>query len=746
MPPSRRSRQPPLPSGTTPRERGYHAFQAGRLDEAIAAWQRADADPAVARALAEAHFRRALSARAADPLADLRRAAELSPADSRFPFHLGRLLHRAGEREAAAEHYRAVLAREPGHSAAARLLALLTLEQYAYAELADLPGMTPAVVAWAAPAVAVLRRKPPPDDGSALGTFWRGLGQLAAKDPGALASLSDERPLPASALAALRRYYRGVAAALAGDHGAALAQWQQLYAAGERALRLEANLAALLHERLAALVDAGEATAAGKLALEWADLAGDRAFDELRLRALDAAARASATAGAWAQAALQWEAARAILGRAQGLGSPRPILHNLALAYERLENWEEAAGAWRALLRTRPRKAAGVAADPQEEQRWAWVRERIIACYKDAGRPDEAVTVFRQALKLDPNDLDLRMQLADALLANDQERAAANELKRILAIDPHHPEAGLRYAEQLSERWQFSEAEQLVRELAERHPQRADLRQRVGQVFLQHGREHSSYGHYEAAYEAFVEGERYHPENPRFPLNQARMLAALGRPVDTAALVERALAVGGQTNETWVLAIETWVMANDVDQARALIARFERERVPDADDFVMLGLQLMATALPPPPPAFFARLAPPPPPVNTPATALALELLERAVTLRPDDQRISLGIASFLMLPRPDLALPFAERAAQLDPDSPEAQILLGVVLGLGNQTSKAKTTLQRAAKLALRLGRPELRREAEELRKVVGTPMLRIMLSAGMEDEMLDELDDFFG
>ncbi|MEI6181216.1 MAG: hypothetical protein WCP31_10705, partial [Chloroflexales bacterium] len=79
MSPSKRSgRQPPSRS-LSPREIGQHAFQAGRLDAAINAWQPIMHDPAVARALAEAHFRRALSARAADPLIDLRRAAALAP-------------------------------------------------------------------------------------------------------------------------------------------------------------------------------------------------------------------------------------------------------------------------------------------------------------------------------------------------------------------------------------------------------------------------------------------------------------------------------------------------------------------------------------------------------------------------------------------------------------------------------------------------------------------------------------------
>jgi tetratricopeptide (TPR) repeat protein len=742
MPKSKRSERQRKPADLTPRELGLRSFQAGRFDAAIAAWQPIAYDPAVARALAEAHFRRALSSRAADPIADLRRAAVLAPADLRFPLHLGRLLHRAGDLVGAAERYALVLSREPGNIVAAKLLALLTLEQRSDADLSSLPGMSPALRAWAAPALAVLRREPVPADESALGALWRGLSQLAAGSADARDTLGDERTLPTPALEPLRRCFRAMAAALVGDTEAALKLWQRLYDAGERPPGMEPRLAALLMERIAALIESGDVAAAGELARHWASLSGGPAFDELRLQALDQAARAAAIAGEWPQATLLWEAARLTHGNAQGIGSPRSILHNLSLAYERQERWADAADAWRALLRTRPRKRSTDTSDGQEEQRWAWVRTRIISCYRNAGRPDEAVTVFRQAIKLDPNDLDLRFQLADALLANEQERASQNEIKRILEIDPYHPDALLRHIGYLSEHWQLGEAERLVRELAERNPDRADLRRRAADVFMRHGRQLSQYGNFQAAYTAFVEGEPYGPTDPHFPLNQARMLRVLRQPVDTGALIERALTVGGENSETWVLAIETWVMADKVDEARALIARFEQERTPSAEDYVEIGLQLMSSAMPPPMPAFFARMAPPPKPVDTPSTKLALELLDKAVALRPGDQRILKSITSFLLLPRPDLALRYAEHAVQHAPDDIDALIMLGVVLGLSDKVHEAKTQLQHAAKLAQRLGRPDLRAQAQDLRRVVGTPMLRIMLSQALHG--FDELDEF--
>jgi tetratricopeptide (TPR) repeat protein len=194
-----------------------------------------------------------------------------------------------------------------------------------------------------------------------------------------------------------------------------------------------------------------------------------------------------------------------------------------------------------------------------------------------------------------------------------------------------------------------------------------------------------------------------------------------------------------------VLAIETWMQLGKLDAARAMIPRYEQERSPSADDYVALGLQLMGRALPPPAPILYG-LAAQQPPTDTPDIRLALELLEKAAALRPDDPRILLSIATFLMIPRPDLARPFAERAAQSAPDEPEILIMLGVALGLADQVAAAKSTLQRAARLARQQGRADLHEHAQELRRVVGTPMLRMMLSAGLAGLDEDDLDDLFG
>src|SRR5262249_1096176 len=150
------------------------------------------------------------------------------------------------------------------------------------------------------------------------------------------------------------------------------------------------------------------------------------------------------------------------------------------------ERWIEAAEAWRGMLRTRPRRRGNEQDDALSDAQWAWVRARVIECYKQAGQPGEAVTIFRQMIKAEPNDLDLRLQLADALLANGQDQAAQNEVQRILKIDPHFADAQARNAALLAARGYLPMAEQTLRDAVKEHPERADLRRQLAHMLLDH--------------------------------------------------------------------------------------------------------------------------------------------------------------------------------------------------------------------------------------------------------------------
>ncbi len=234
------------------RRRGLQAFQVGRYDDAIALWSRTpQPDAKLAAALAEAHFRRALS-RPTDTerLDDLWRAVDLRPHDLRYQYHLGLALHRGGELDGAIERYQAVLRQDPAWRGAGLVLALARLEQDPRADLAALAGST-SQTRKLAPVQALLRGDAPSIEGDKpLDRLWRGLALIPDGNGAAREPLSDNRSLPSARAAAVRRYYHGVAAAQAGDLDGALQDWQHVYRQQVYTPWLRDNLTAALLQRL----------------------------------------------------------------------------------------------------------------------------------------------------------------------------------------------------------------------------------------------------------------------------------------------------------------------------------------------------------------------------------------------------------------------------------------------------------------------------------------------------------------
>jgi len=768
----RRSPKTPTPVvAMDPRREGLRAFQAGRFADAIAAWSGLSAhDARVAAALAEAHFRRALTLLAGTAqLDDLRRAVDLAPDDPRYQYHLGLALHHAHEIPAAIERYRTVLARDPTWPGVGMSLALAALEQDPAVDLAALPGSTPTVRLTLAPVQALLRGAPVSVLGDGpLERLWQGLSLLGRDSAAARVVLDDDRPLPSARAGTVRQYYQGMAAASAGDFDMASRRWRRVFAEDSRdpesprrpwlldnmsaaALRLLDTPPADAADDLARATDIGPDALA--LAANSTALAG------VVIRALDRGAAVAAMTGDWAQATRLWERARDIVSAGTGLGSPRPLLHNLALAYEAQERWLEAAETWRAMLRTRPRRQAaaetrktrgraapdsvaaaaatldtgggeGSEGVPSAAQ-WAWVRRRVVECYKRAGQPGEAVAIFRQALKADPDDVEMRLQLVDALLASGQEQAAYNEVWRAARAAPDDDDVQLRLAGLQLERGEGYAAERTLRQLLKRSPDHAEARRLLARVLLEIGLSLHESGQYAAAVKAFEQGRDLAPDDYQFPLGLARVAIDQGQRKGVAALLERVLELGTAQPAAYVGVLECWTVMDDIDQARAVAVRAESALPPAATFDVDAGSIVLRVSTTPARPYGRVR-SPAPASAKTAWEDLGAELLERGLARRPDDARLRASVATELLPVRPALALRYAEEAARLAPDDLPVLILLGMAQGLNERGREAKETLQRAARQARRQGDAVMAREIELLRRQVDSPLLSLLLGAG--------------
>lgn len=766
MPPKKRTARPqagPNPPLRDPRRQGMQAFATGNFDAAITYWSRViPQDEQVTAALAEAYFRRGLTRADADSrMEDMHEAARQMPTEPRYQYHLGLALQRAGKTAEAIERYRELLTRHPNWPGVGMVLALAELSRNHAVDIATLPGSTAAVCAALQPVQAVLRGQPlpppPPEQAdNPLRMLWYGLSLIGKGDGSARPALSQSKPLHAPQTAAVGRFYEGVAAAQQGDRASALKLWQHVYAEHRQYAPALAghNLIALLLERLQADLNSGVPEAAADLA-RWASQVNLQhpALPPLLVQVLDRSARHAAAQGDWQQAAMLWEDARRIVSNSSSMGSPRPLLHNLAMAYEALDEWIAAAEMWRAMLRTRPRKtkaaaAEEAAADPlaYTDAQWAWIRKRVITCYKRAGEPGEAVKVFRQAIKADPNDLDMRIQLADALLANNQEQACLNELHRIVEIDPQHIEAHLRLAELHDAGGHWIAAERSLRIVLEQQPEREDVRRQIARLMLSRGHHLHNYGMLEAARRIFEEGQQFAPNDYEFPLNLARIAVDEGDTATAAPLLEQALQLAPDHPQAYIFVIDCWAVADRIDEAQEVLARAERLLTPTPEFYIDLVRVLLMHSRPSSSLATpFGAPALPSDQLDGPWMTMATTALHKAIALRPDDARVRLQLAAELLPLNTEMALEQAAACVELDPTNAQGWMLLGILQGLHNRNREARTALREAAKLARQQGLHDLAAYAERLRSIVGPGFVLSLQMEMMNMSYGDDVDDEF-
>jgi tetratricopeptide (TPR) repeat protein len=239
-------------------------------------------------------------------------------------------------------------------------------------------------------------------------------------------------------------YYRGVAAMRAGDREAARNAWLYAQGAGLASPALTENLTALLRDELVGLAQEGRWQEAVNLLDRLPDPGADRIVAETGSLAYYHLGYDAAQAGKWPLAAQHWR-------KANQLDANRYVSQNLALAEEALENWGNAAEAWREMVRRRPRKEGhpDYLTDAQVAALWNHAAE----CYGHTDLQAEVETCLRNAIKYAPDDTALRMRLADTLLDMQRDDAAETQLTEIVALEPQNVDALVRLGRLYEGRW-----------------------------------------------------------------------------------------------------------------------------------------------------------------------------------------------------------------------------------------------------------------------------------------------------
>ena len=757
--------------GISPYEQGFNMFRSGNFAQAIKIWQELPPDhPERNHALAEAHFRRYLTN---NDLADLEMARRLTPQDGRLAYHLGLTHHRAGRLSEALSAYEeaARLGFSPRRLQPVRVMAEIEHTRQLPAGFDELSEMDRGRLL---PALYLLQNRPqdlltPSDPAlsaslqklqqeAALLGLWQGLAAIAqGQTDQALESLaprSQNKPLPAEA-DAVRAYYHGLALMERGQVQAAV---QDMQVAAQRAPfpALLKTLATLTARQAQEQIQAGEYSEAQKTLEKAHNLApDDNELLALLLTVLDQQAHAAAARGDWRQALSGWDQMNHRLLAAPDLEPTGVVVHNLAVACERLEQWENAAGYWNELIGLLPRRptqtvgkhfapTSRLAQMPLNDAK-DWLRKRVILCYQKAGQPERSVEVYRKAAKQDPADLPLRMGLVNALVANEQWVAARNELERIIAQDGSYVPARVTLAHIYREEGYTLAAEEQLRKALEIDPNAEAARQEMSSLLVEMA-ENEAYWNPSSALNHYQQALQYRPDDSTVMASVGQLLARMNKPEEAQQWFERVLAKGGL--DDYGLVFTAYLNQNDLAGARQIVERFAALPAGNKFQFYLLAGTTCLTLR-------FAGVGK----LDPQREQLGREMMDRAIETENGQSQVERvkSVVAALMEANHMVALDYAEGAANAYPEDASTLAVLALLQAMNDREKDAKASLQKAEKLAQKQHNHELLARIRDLREQITNPLLKMMGSffqmrgmlddMGMDEEYLDEwLEDFLG
>jgi len=668
-------------------QNGLEAFRNGDYDRTIEAWEHvAQQSPQMqpALALAQVYFRRGLKrtyGQPSDPgagLSDLSQAASLQRGDPCYAYHLGLAAHRLGALDRAIPAYRAARKDESAFAHRATYpLALALLQQ------GQNPSDDPVWPALTAEEQAMLRqadafRRRPYTPSPDAPTLWRGLAALDAGDHEQTRSLLDEALHCATdpTEEGMAHYYLGVLAARNEDWDAARHHWNTARAAGLALPRLEDSMGEAYHRLAEEQLEGGDALAALAAAGEaLRHKPDDKRLDELISQAHQRLAHEAASAGQWTTALEHWETADTAEG-----GSFR-LAYNLALAYKRAEKFIAAGEKWREALRRRPRRAdhADAIDDEQVSQLW----RRAAEAYSKAGEYDEAVHVYRQAVKWNPDHVDTRMALAEMLLANGQVQAAENELGRILERDPDNVPALLRRGEAIaaSGSWWWGDSPVSCWErVLELEPDNPAARQLLADFYQDQADYHLGWGEYGRAAEMYQRALEYQPKNGRILAALGGCHLRMGQQAVARNYFEQALAAAPDDLNVYDQIIQAWLSVDEHDQAWEVMKSAEAavETIP-CEFYINQAYHCVHQS-----------------------SDLARQWLERAIEKATPDEPVLMIISEMAVTVRAwEIAREYLERAIAEGQYQEQAHLMLGIVDAQEGNLGAAKKHWAEAERIA---------------------------------------------
>lgn len=161
-------------------------------------------------------------------------------------------------------------------------------------------------------------------------------------------------------------------------------------------------------------------------------------------------------------------------------------------------------------------------------------RRTLGDAFAAQGRTDEAITQYRKAMELTPDDLEVRIAIGASLWRGGHIEEAIAEFRKALAVDPDHEQAHNDLGSAMVSLGRLDEAILHYRKAIELKPDYAEPHQNLGAVFLQMGKP-------DAAMEEFRKALEIKPDYAEVQHKLGVLLARRGQTDESIACYERAL-------------------------------------------------------------------------------------------------------------------------------------------------------------------------------------------------------------
>jgi tetratricopeptide (TPR) repeat protein len=553
------------------------------------------------------------------------------------------------------------------------------------------------------------------------------LRALAALDnnDNAQAQAGLEKILAVDATAAeknVANYYLGVLAARAEDWDTARRAWDAAFAAGLRSARLQSNLAEIyqrLAEDLLIQDDAQTALAAAEEAKR--HLPGNSDLDELLAQIHQQLGYQSANANRWDEAKSHWQTAVELDSTSFRL------VYNLALAYEKLGNNISAGQTWREALRRRPRRPdhPDVLSDDEVAQVW----QRAAECYRKAGEFDQVKRTYQQAIKWAPDNLDLRLALAESLIKEGHLQSARNELEQVLKRNPKHVQALIRLGEAYfrDERspWYVKEQAKKPWEKAlQIEPKNSKVQQVLAEWYVDQAEIDFSWDRYAEAAENYQKALEYQPKNINTLVSLAGCYIKLEDESRGEEYASQALAQAANFDD-FATIISFWLRVGSNKRAWEITSQAEeRFRNVPTDFYIDLAQNLIKAG----------------------RKDEVQPWLQRAVEKAAPEESVFVMIADMAM----DIDIPLAMNYLQKALDAKQMLGLVHLMMGIleyeQNNKPASRKHFNEAERIAYQTKDTDLANRLEAARLVAQGPdaIMRQLMDIGDPDLLNEFLNDF--